>query len=332
MYKLTEKENLLRMFDGEIPEYLPKYDFFGWGAGLPFVTDKKSADGYVVDEFGVELATTEVSMGGMMPAPGRIFLKDIRKWRDVVKAPDVSDWDWEKLTKEALKDKDIENKPVILHNGGYFMTLMNFMGFAEGLCAMEEEPEEVYELFEYLSDYYIAREKGLLQYFHGDIYELADDTAAHYFPFISPETYQKLVKPFAKREADLARDAGLKIAMHDCGKSDVFIDDWIDMGVQLWEPAQTTNDLRGVKKKYGRKLILTGAWDNQGPISYPETPDEELKEALKVYVDTFAPDGGFCYMPVVVGNFTDEPFQRKMKLINDFYFEYARDWYKNNGY
>ena len=57
MYKLTEKENLLRMFDGEIPEYLPKYDFFGWGAGLPFVTDKKSADGYVVDEFGVELAT-----------------------------------------------------------------------------------------------------------------------------------------------------------------------------------------------------------------------------------------------------------------------------------
>ena len=74
----------------------------------------------------------------------------------------------------------------------------------------------------------------------------------------------------------------------------------------------------GIKEKYGRKLILTGGWDLQGPISYPETPDEELKEALKVYVDTFAPDGGFCYMPVVVGNFTDEPFQRKMKLINDF--------------
>ena len=332
MYKLTEKENLLRMFDGEIPEYLPKYDFFGWGAGLPMQTGQKSADGYPIDEFGIEYTTTDVSMGGMMPVPGRIFLKDIRQWRDVVKTPDISDWDWEKLAREGLKDKDTEHNPVVLHNGGYFMTLMNMMGFAEGLCAMEEEPEEVYELFDYLSQYYIEREKGLLQYFHADIYELADDTAAHNFPFISPEVYQKLVKPFAKREADLARDAGLKIAMHDCGKAECFIDDWLDLGVQLWEPAQTTNDVLGVKKKYGRKLIITGGWDNQGPISYPETPDEELKEALKVYVDTMAPDGGFCYMPVVVGNYTDEPFIRKMKLINDFYLEYARDWYKNNGY
>ncbi|MBR6113758.1 MAG: veratrol--corrinoid protein metyltransferase [Oscillospiraceae bacterium] len=332
MYKLTEKENLLRMFDGEIPEYLPSYDFFGWGAGLPFQTGEKSADGYPIDEFGIEYTTTDVSMGGMMPVPGRIFLEDITKWRDVVKVPDTSSWDWEKLAKDALKDKDIEHNPIVLHNGGYFMTLMNMMGFAEGLCAMEEEPEEVYELFDYLSGYYLEREKALLKYFHGDIYELADDTAAHNCPFISPETYRKLVLPFHKREADMARDAGLKIAMHDCGKSECFIDDWLDIGVQLWEPAQTTNDILGVKKKYGRKLIITGGWDNQGPISYPETPDEELREALIKYIDDMAPDGGFCYMAVVVGNYTDEPFIRKMKLVHDVYEEYGRDWYKNHGY
>ena len=34
-YKLTEKENFLRMFEGELPEYLPKYDYFGWSGGLP---------------------------------------------------------------------------------------------------------------------------------------------------------------------------------------------------------------------------------------------------------------------------------------------------------
>ena len=32
-YKLTPKQNLMRMFDGEIPEYLLKYDFWGWGSG-----------------------------------------------------------------------------------------------------------------------------------------------------------------------------------------------------------------------------------------------------------------------------------------------------------
>ena len=330
-YKLTEKENFLRMFEGELPEYLPKYDYFGWSGGLPR-REKRSADGYPVDEFGIEYTTSEASLGGMIPVPGRVLLRDITKWRDVVKTPDISDWDWEKLAAEGMKGKDWEHQPIILHNGGYFMTLMNMMGFADGLCAMEEEPEEVYELFDYLSQYYLEIEKGLLKYFHGDIYELADDTAAHNCPFISPDTYRKLVKPFHKREAELALDAGLKVGMHDCGKCECFIDDWLDIGVKFWEPAQVTNDIMGIKKKYGRKLILTGGWDLQGPISYPETPDEKLREALIDYIDRMAPDGGFAYLVMVVGNYTDEPFQRKMKLADDVYFEYGRDWYRNHGY
>ena len=45
-----------------------------------------------------------------------------------------------------------------------------------------------------------------------------------------------------------------------------------------------------------------------------------------------APDGGFAYLVMVVGNYTDEPFQRKMKLADDVYFEYGRDWYRNHGF
>ena len=113
-YKLTPKQNLMRMFDGELPEYLPMYDFWGWGCGLPMQTGKKSADGYPIDEFGIEYTTTSASMGGMMPVPGRVLLEDITKWRDVIKTPDISDWDWEKLAKDALKDKDWEHNPVVL--------------------------------------------------------------------------------------------------------------------------------------------------------------------------------------------------------------------------
>ena len=207
MYKLTEKENLLRLLETGYPEYLPEYDFYGWGAGTTMFREQKSPDGYIVDEFGVEMTTSEASMGGYMPVPGRIFLKDIRKWRDVVKLPDISHVDWERQAEKDMKGKDWVTKPVIVHNLGYFMLLMNMMGFVDGLCAMEEEPEEVYALFDYVSGYFLEKEKALLKYYHGDIYELADDTAAMQFPFISTETYRKLVKPFAKREADLALNA-----------------------------------------------------------------------------------------------------------------------------
>ena len=331
MYKLTPKENLMRMFDRELPEYLPRYDFWGWGCGLPMQTGKKSADGYPIDEFGIEYTTTEASMGGMMPVPGRILLDDITKWRDVIKTPDISDWDWEKLAKEALKDKDTEHNPVILHNGGYFMTLMNMMGMANGLCALLEEPDEVYELFDYLNAYYIEREKGLLKYFHGDIYELADDTAANDCPFISLETYQTLIKPFAKREADLALDAGLKIGMHDCGKAESFIPDWIDIGVQIWEPAQTMNDLMAVKEKFGRDIIIAGGWDNQGYISYEDTPDDLVRDAVIDYVDRFAPNGAFCFMARTMGTPGNENYERKNKMISEIYENFAKPWYKNHG-
>ena len=332
MYKLTEKENLLRVLNGELPEYLPNYDFFGWGAGTSIYQGRKSPDGYEIDEFGVEMTTSEASMGGMMPVPGRIFLKDIRKWRDVVKVPSLEGVDWEQLAKKDMAGKDWEHKPVILHNLGYFMLLMDMMGFVDGLCAMEEEPEEVYALFDYVSGYFLEKEKALLKYYHGDVYELADDTAAMQFPFISTETYQKLVKPFAKREADLALNAGLKIGMHDCGKCESFIDDWIDLGVCLWEPAQVGNDLLAIQKKYKGKLTFAGGWDNQGPISFPDVPDIELEQALRDYIDRFAPGGGFCYMASVVGSEGDEYFQRKMKLVRRVYDEYGKDWYKNHGY
>ena len=66
---------------------------------------------------------------------------------------------------------------------------------------------------------------------------------------------------------------------------DEIIDDWIDMGVSLWEPAQVGNDLLAVQKKYHGKLAFAGGWDNQGRISFPETPDEELAQAVRDYID-----------------------------------------------
>lgn len=327
---ITEKENYKLLLRGEIPEFLPKYRMMDWLVRPSLFLDMKGPGGYEIDEFGVEYTTTEASMGARMPAPGRVLLRDIRKWRDIIKTPDISQVDWEALAAKDLADKDIKNNPVCIFAGGYFVTLMNFMTFSEGLCAMHEEPEEVYELFDYLSKYYLEKQKMLIKYYHPDVYCLMDDTAAARFPFISEKMYRELVMPFHKKHADLALDAGLYVTMHDCGKCESFIDAWLEMGVSAWEPAQVSNDLRGIKKKYGRSLAIMGGWDNTGRISFPEASEEELREELYKYVDTFAPGGGFAFMASVNGDPNSGPVKRRLAIIEDVYQNYAKPYYKTH--
>ncbi len=89
--------------------------------------------------------------------PGKIILKDIRQWRDVIKKPDLSHVDWEAMAKKDLKKACIypEETAIVFHmHVGYFQNLMAFMGFENGLCAMYEEPEGVLALLDMLSDFY----------------------------------------------------------------------------------------------------------------------------------------------------------------------------------
>ena len=216
------------------------------------------------------------------------------------------------------------------HGGDYFLTLVSFMGFADALLAMYEEPEEVYALFDYVSQHYLEVMEKQLDYVKPDIYTIMDDDSAALAPFFSLDTYRKLVRPFHEKHAKLAREHGVFLDRHDCGHCEMFIDDWVQMGVCSWNPAQVSNDLKGIKEKYGDRLTMQGCWDNTGYISSLECSDEELTEALYDYVDTFAPGGRFVFMAGLHGDRNDERFIRKQKLIDDFYRDYAKDWYKTH--
>lgn len=322
---LTEKENLLRMHRGEMPEYLPDSNFREFKCSA-FVDIK--APGYHKDEFGVEYQGKEDIFGGApIPMPGKYVLHDITKWRDVIKAPDISHIDWESLAKKDLADIDREKYGTIFFFGKIFQRLCDFMGFEEGLCAMMEEPEECYALFDYLCNFSVDVLKNILKYYKPESVCIPDDTATARAPFISLGTYRELVEPFHRRIAETVLNGGAFIEKHDCGKCELFVPEWLDFGVCGWNPAQPSNDLVGIKQKYGRRLIICGGWDSQGSISFPETSDEELMAALHEYVDTLAPEGGFIFSARVSGSMKDPNVIRKNEMIRRFYLDYARDWY-----
>ena len=324
---LSPKENLLRMYRGEMPEYIPNRGFREFKCSA-FIDVKKP--GVKRDEFGVEYTGKEEIFGGApIPMPGHYVLDDITRWRDKIKAPDISDVDWEALAKKDLEGIDRSTTGLVFYWGKIFQRLMDFMGHTDGLVAIALEPEECYAMLSYLCDFNCEVLKNICLYYKPDAVCIPDDTATARAPLISPETYRELIKPLHAREAEIVLNSGVYLDMHDCGCCEAFIDDWMDFGVRSWNPAQPSNDLAAIKKKYGRGLIISGGWDPQDPMTYGEVDEESLREALMRYVDELAPNGGFIFSAYAMGRLSGSG-KNKMDVVNDVYMNYAKDWYRTH--
>ncbi|NMA25747.1 MAG: veratrol--corrinoid protein metyltransferase [Clostridiales bacterium] len=339
---MTEKENLMMLIRGEQPEWVPRYTFFPDPDGKPvpivmvmpsFLSEFIFEPGPQKDIWGVTHVPVPEAGNAKIPEPNNFILKDIRKWRDVIKAPDLSGIDWEAMAKKDIEKLNINRDETALSFGlhvGYFQNLMAFMGFSEGLCAMYEEPEEVKALMEYLCDFYMKVGQRCIDYYKPDIVCVTDDTAAWKNPFFSVEMYRELFKPYHARQAAMGTDRGLPVEMHNCGRCEDFIDDWRDFGVVMWNPAQTSNDLPAVKKKYGRGLVICGGWDIVGDLQNPDVSEETVKESVYKAIDTYAPGGGYAFCGGFLGPAGDEKTLRKNRWIQEAVDTYGREFYKKH--
>ncbi|MCL1804742.1 MAG: veratrol--corrinoid protein metyltransferase [Clostridiales bacterium] len=343
---ITEKENLLRLVSGQEPAWVPRKGMIPYadvdpehhsppskGAFPALFPPKPTDNGGRVDMFGVEYEATDSTGGLALPMPNKFILDDITKWRDVIKVPSLEGIDWEAVAKKAVEHIDRRDTCVDMGTHvGYFQHLMNFMGFTEGLCALQEEPEEVMALYDYLADFYDTIALNLIDYIKPDFFGITDDTATARSPFISVEMYKDIVKPYHARLGKIAQDRGIPVEMHNCGRCEDVIDDWIEFGVKIWNPAQIMNDLVGIKKKYGNSLILTGCWDSQGPPGWPGTEEEVVRQAVRDCIDTYAPGGGFCFWASLYGSKENEAQARKHAFwITDEYNKYGRTFYQKQG-
>ncbi len=331
---LTEKENLLMALRGEQPEWVPRIMYPSPGRPpastgcMPSILMERRTPQGGFDVWGVEYTATADTGGMALPTPGKFMLDDITKWRDVIKAPDISHVDWEAMAKKDLAHIDRSQTAVTVNfGGGYFLQLAGFMGFNEGMMAMVEEPDEVYELFEYLNEFNMEVARNVLEYYKPDFWEIGDDVATAFNPFISPATYRELVKPFAAREAKLGAERGLPVNMHCCGHCESLIDDWLEIGVTAWNPAQVMNDLPAIKKKYGNKLVLIGCWDSSGPAGWPGSSEEVVKNAVRECIDAYAPGGGFVFWASSYGSPDDQDYINKARWITEEYDAYGRTFY-----
>ena len=330
---LTPKENYLRVLRGEIPEYVPSY--FNPYVG-PVQDELLSPINLpngkpIVTGIGVTFVASPELNFAAMPKPGKVVVGDIIKWRDQLKIRDVSGRDWEGYYKKLQYGFDRKTMCLSVDGGDYFLNLVGLMGFENAMLAIHEEPEEVKALLTEISKFLLMVAKKQMQYLKPDIYYLMDDDAAYRAPFFSVKTYKEIFKPFHKLHCDLALESGCMLVRHDCGKSEQFLEDWLELGIHSWEPFQITNDCKGIKQKHGHRLTLEGGWDSQGKYSSENYTDDELYANLDEYLATFAPGGRWTFCAMVGGiPIPGKEPSSKSELVRKYYEDKVRYYYQNH--
>ena len=329
---LTEKENYLRVMNGEIPEYVPKSLWMACGvrpSGLNRMPDPGVLE-FKDLLFGIPMVMEPNS--GPIPKPNDFILDDIRKWRDVIKRPKIMDEiDWEAMAKKDLDGRD----PELLKIGagsvgnGYFMMLTYFMGFTNALIACIEEPDEVKELLNFILELNLELGKNYIHWYKPDVYVMGDDIAHERAPFVSEEVFLDIFEPMWRANIALYKEAGLPAEHHNCGHFQPFVKYIVDMGFNAWNPAQPRfNDLPAIKKEYGRKLVICGGFESNGMVSWSQTTEEEIRAYVREVMDELAPGGGYAFGGGVLGNQENPIVIERNAWINDEYEKHKFKYYK----
>jgi len=290
---LSEKENFFRALRGEEPEYVPRYNLF-WMV-RPSIFQGERVGGVGKDIFGVEWTKEGSAFDAALPRNDVFILDDIRHWRDVIKLPDFSHVNWEEMARKDLDSRDPDNPKGGELPGGFFQSVMSFMGFTEGLIACYEEPDEVKELVNFLCDFYLSMADDFMKYYQPEYIWFPDDIATERSPFLSVEMFHDIFEPVWRRSMKFFKDRGMLAIHHNCGRFEDYLDDVVDMGFNGWDPAQTSNDLVAIKKKFGNKLMILGGFETRRFLPHLTVTEEEVRGAIKELLDALAPGGGYGY-------------------------------------
>jgi hypothetical protein len=343
--QLTPKENLLRLLHGDFPQHIPQYNYGPFrlvpdedppkqdAMIMPLMGDMFNPAGGK-DLWGVPQTPVAEVGGFSLPTPDLFLLDDITKWRDVVKIPEhLKDMDWKAVAEKTMAELPFsrENTAVWYNPAGiigFFLQLMSFMGFTEGLCAMIEEPDEVKAMYKYMHDFYMGIAVQIIDIIKPDVIGINDDAASERAPFISKEMYREFLIPQTADYCRLAIDRGIPVCMHLCGHGEDFAEDLVRVGVTAWENAQLSNDLHEIQKKYGRHFVVGGGWEGRGRLLDDDVTDEEIRQSVRDAIDAYAPAGGYMFNGAFTPRSLDDPeTMRRNKVIVDEAYKYGRNYY-----
>jgi uroporphyrinogen decarboxylase len=182
---------------------------------------------------------------------------------------------------------------------GVFDMSWHLRGMENIFMDMIIHPEFTQALFQRLTDYYVAVYKSYLQAV-GDYIQMViyyEDLSGQDGPLISPALYRRFVKPCHRKIFQAIRDyTAAKLCVHTCGSVYAFLDDYVELGVDVLNPVQVSaRDMEPgrLKEKYGSTLSFHGAIDTQRFL--PWATPAQVKEEVRRIIGILGPGGGYLF-------------------------------------
>jgi len=134
-----------------------------------------------------------------------------------------------------------------------------------------------------------------------DMIKIGDDLGMQNSLLMSPKMYRSIVKPFhADYISFIKSRTKAKVFFHTDGDVFPLIPDFIEMGVDVLNPIQTSagkmSDLHELKKQFGKDIIFCGAIDTHRILPFG-TP-QEVRAEVKRVIEALGEGGGYMLAPV----------------------------------
>ncbi|NMA25867.1 MAG: uroporphyrinogen decarboxylase (URO-D), partial [Clostridiales bacterium] len=286
------------------------------------------------DAWGTEIAWPEDQHAAMPHVTNENkVLKDITKWRETLKTPDVegagkdpAKWETAKSAAAAARQN---GKLVMGFMGtGVFEQLHFLMGFEDTLMNFLIEPEAMHELVEMIGEFRLAYIKELVDKLEPDIILSHDDWGSKKSLFISPETWREFIKPQYVKIYGYAKEHGVMIMHHADSFLEPIAEDMAELGIDIWQGTLPQNDIVKLQKLLKGRMVLMGGID-AAIVDCPGTPEAVIRAEVRRACETYGPGGGF--IPCLTYGGPGAIYRDVEETITDEIEKYNRDVYGIRG-
>jgi uroporphyrinogen decarboxylase len=133
-----------------------------------------------------------------------------------------------------------------------------------------------------------------------DVVLLADDVAFHDRPMVDLKRYRRMIKPRHAQMVDLIkRQSHARVLYHCCGAVKSLIPDFIEIGVDAFNPVQVSSigmNTAELKARFGYQICFWGGIDTSRVLPFG-SPDDVRAEVQR-RIEDMASDGGYVLASV----------------------------------